>query len=161
VVDRGNVTTDEADLRRKNLVPAWRLEDIHDVTLTTRGKTAKLSLAAPNDAGQRLWEVELDGGRFLANQQAVDQLLGTLEFATFERRVSKDAVTQAEAGLTSPVTSVTIGMGPKTYSVAVGGNAPSPKDARYCDANGETYVITAQLAAALDMQPEALRSRTF
>jgi hypothetical protein len=161
VGDRGNVTTDEAELRKKNLVPAWRPDDIRALTLTTHGKTAKLVLAPPNDAGQRLWEIEIDGGRFLASQQAVDQLLGTLEFATFERRVSKDAVSEAELGLASPVTAVSIEMGPSTYRVVVGGPAPTPKDARYCEAEGGVFVITAQLAAALDMRPEALRTRTF
>ncbi len=161
VVDRGNVTTDESEHRKKNLVPAWRLDDIRAITLTSRGKTAKVILGAPTDAGQRLWEVELDGGRFLANQQMVDQLLGTLEYATFERRVSKDAVTEAELGLGSPATVVTVEMGTKTYRVAIGGVAPTPKDARYCEADGGIYVVTAQLAAALDMRPEALRTRTF
>ena len=161
VVDRGNVTTQESEYRKKNLVPAWRPDDIRSITITNRGKTAKVSLGAPTDAGQRLWEVEVDGGRFLANQQRVDQLLGTLEYATYERRVSKDAVSEGELGLGSPATVVTVEMGPKTYRVAVGGAAPTPKDARYCEAEGGIHVITAQLAAALDMRPEELRSRTF
>lgn len=159
--DRGNVTTDEREHRKTNLLPAWRLEDIHALTLTAHGKTAKLVLAEANDAGQRLWYVEVDGGRFVANQQTVDQLMGTLEYATFERRVSKDAVSESELGLSAPGTVVVVEMGPKTYRVAVGGAAPTPKDARYCEADGGVVVITAQLAAALDMQPEALRTRTF
>lgn len=161
VADKGNVTTDEADRRKKNLVPAWRLEEIRAVTLTTHGKTARLTLGAATDAGQRLWEVEIDGAKFLASQQSVDQLLGTLEYATFERRVSGDAVSEAELGLASPVTVVTIEMGPKTFRLTVGGVAPTPKDARYCETEGNVYVITAQLAAALDMRPEALRTRAF
>ncbi len=161
VGDKGNVTTDEAEHRKKNLVPAWRLDDIDAITLTAHGKTAKLTLGPPTDAGQRLWDVQLDGVKFLASQQTVDQLLGTLEYATFERRVSRDAVSDEELGLASPVTVVTIEMGPKTFRVAVGNTAPTPKDARYCDTDGNLYVITAQLAAALDMQPESLRTRTF
>lgn len=161
VVDRGNVTTDENEVRKKNLVPAWRLEEVRSVTLTTGGKTAKIVLGATSDAGQKLWEVELDGARFVANQQTVDQLMGTLEFATFERRVSQDAVGEDDLGLTSPATTVTVEMGPKTYRLAVGGTAPTPKDARYCRTDAGIFVITAQLAAALDMRPESLRSRTF
>ena len=161
VTDKGSVTTDEADLRKKNLVPAWRLEEIQTVTLTTHGKTAKLVLGPPTDAGQRLWDVESDGQKFLASQQSVDQLLGTLEYATFERRVSRDAVSEGELGLADPVTSVTIEMGKQTFHVKVGGVAPTPKDARYCDVDGNVVVITAQLASALDMRPEALRTRTF
>ncbi|MEZ4298025.1 MAG: DUF4340 domain-containing protein [Polyangiaceae bacterium] len=161
ILDRGTPTTQETEHRKHNLVPAWRLDDIHAATLTAHGKTAKLTLGAPTDAGQRLWQVELGGEKFLANQQMVDQLLGTLEYATFERAVSKDAVSEAELGLGSPVTSVSVEMGPKTYRLAVGGNAPTPKDARYCETDAGVFVITAQLAAALDMQPEALRSRQF
>jgi hypothetical protein len=161
IADRDNVTTQESELRRRNIVPVWRLEDIRAITLAARGKTAKLVLGEPNDAGQRLWDVEIDGGRFLASQQRVDQLLGTLEYATFERRVEKGAVGDAELGLGSPATVVTLEMGTKTYRVAVGGPAPTPKDARYCEADGGIYVITSQLAAALDMRPEELRTRTF
>jgi len=161
VVDRGNVTTQENELRKKNLVPAWRLDEVRSVTLTAHGKTAKVVLAAPNAAGQKLWEVELDGGRFVANQQSVDQLLGTLEFATFERRVSKDATDEGDFALASPVTVAVVEMGSKTYRVAVGGTAPTPRDARYCETDAGVFVITAQLAAALDMRPESLRTRTF
>lgn len=161
VQDRGNVTTAESELRKQNIVPQWRLEDISSVTLTARGKTAKLLLGEPNAAGQRLWEVVLDQQRHLASQQTVDQLLGTLEYATFERRVSEDARGEADLGLASPATVVTIEMGPKTYRVAVGGIAPTPKDARYCETNEGVFVITAQLAAALDMQVERFRSRVF
>jgi hypothetical protein len=161
VVDKDNVTTQESEHRKRNIVPVWRPDDIQSVTLTARGKTAKVSLGAPTDAGQRLWEVEIDGGRFLASQQKVDQLLGTLEYATFERQVSKDAVSEAELGLGSPATVVAIEIGPKTYRVAVGGPAPTPKDARYCEGPGGTYVITSQLASALDMHPDELRTRTF
>ena len=161
VQDRGNVTTAESELRKKNIVPQWRLEDIRSVTLTARGKTAKLVLGEPNAAGQRLWDVEIDGGRHLASQQTVDQLLGTLEYATFERRVSEDARGEGELGLAKPETVVAIEMGPKTYRVAVGGIAPTPKDARYCETNEGVFVITAQLAAALDMRVESFRSRVF
>lgn len=161
VVDRDSVTTQESEYRKRNVVPVWRVDDIRAITLTTRGKTARVVLGEPNTAGQRLWDVEIDGGRFLASQQRVDQLLGTLEYATFERRVEKGAVGEAELGLGSPATVVTIEMGQKTYRVAVGGAAPTPKDARYCEVDGDVYVITAQLAAALDMRPEELRTRTF
>lgn len=105
--------------------------------------------------------MELPEGKFVASQMAVDQLLGTLEFATFERRVSRDAVEESELGLGAPITVVTIEMGPKTYKLAIGGEAPSPKDARYCEAEGGVFVITAQLAAALDVRPEAFRTRSF
>lgn len=161
VVDRGTVTTQEAEYRKRNLVPAWRPEEITSITLTAHGKTAKVKLGEPTEAGQRLWEVEIDGGRFLAAQQMVDQLLGTLEYATFERQVSREAVSEGELGLASPGTVVTVEMGRNTYRVAVGGAAPSPKDARYCEAPSGVYVITAQLASALDMEPDALRTRTF
>jgi hypothetical protein len=162
VVDKGQVTTTESDRRKKNLLPVWRLEDVRSVTLTAHGKTAKISLGEPNAAGQKLWEVEIDGARFLANQQTVDQLMGTLEFASFERRVSQGATAESELGFASPATTVTVEMGPNTYRIAVGGTAPTPKDARYCDVQGQgVFVITAQLAAALDMRPESLRTRTF
>lgn len=161
VADRENATTEESDLRKKNLVPRWKPEDIRSISLTTRGKTARLSLGEPSDAGQRLWEIEIDGGRFLASQQNVDQLLGTLEYATFERRVSESAKEEGDLGLEKPGTVVTIEMGSKTYRIAIGGTAATPKDARYCQTGEGTFVITAQLATAIDVRPESLRSRVF
>lgn len=161
VVDRDNATTQESEHRKRNLLPVWRADDIRSVTLTAHGQTAKVALGAPTAAGQRLWEVEIAGAKHLASQQKVDQLLGTLEYAAFERQVSRDAVNDAELGLGSPSTVVVVEMASKAYRLAVGGVAPSPKDARYCDAPGGTFVITSQLAAALDMFPDELRTRTF
>ncbi len=161
VVDRGSVTTQEAELRKTNLLPSYKLEDIRSITFTNRGKTAVMKLGPPSPAGQRLWEVTLGGAVHTANQQSIDQLLGTLEYATYERRVSDDAKDENNFGFDKPATTVIVEMGSQTYRVAVGGVAPTPKDGRYCESPAGTFVITAQLAAALDMVPEAFRTRTF
>ncbi|MCC6559272.1 MAG: DUF4340 domain-containing protein, partial [Polyangiaceae bacterium] len=122
-----------------------------------------------------------DGARYAADEQAVDQYLGTLEFATWERRVS-EATDRKALGLGSgaegaprgarpvapdvgpdvPRIAVAIAMGPRRERLIIGGGAPTPPGASYAEVDGRgVFVITKQLVAALDVSPERFRTRTF
>jgi hypothetical protein len=162
VVDRGSVTTSEAELRKKNLFEAWRSEDISDFELDAAGQKARLVRGAANDAGQHPWEVELAGARFPAEEQTVDQYLGALEMATVERRIPDGSVDRAAFGLASPRLRVTISMGKQRFALRIGGPAPTPADATYAEVEGKgVVVVSRQLAAALDVDPPSFRSRTL
>ncbi|WP_433935583.1 DUF4340 domain-containing protein [Sorangium cellulosum] len=166
VLDRGSVSTDEAERRRKNLFEAWRPDEITELTVTMASpgapQTARLTRGEVNDAGQRPWNVEIDGQRYLADEPTVDQLLGTLEFATAERRVSAEAADAAVLGLASPRLTIALAMGPRRERLLLGGSAPTPPGAVYAEVAGRgVFVITKQLAAALDIPPDRLRSRSF
>ncbi|WP_437736558.1 DUF4340 domain-containing protein [Sorangium sp. So ce1335] len=166
VLDRGSVSTDEAERRRKHLFEAWRPEEITELTVTMTFpsglETARLTRGEVNDAGQRPWNVEIDGERYPADEPTVDQLLGTLEFATAERRVSAEAVDAAAFGLGAPRLTIAIAMGPRRERLLLGGSAPTPPGAVYAEVAGRgVFVITKQLAAALDIPPVRFRSRSF
>lgn len=162
VVDRGSVSTNEATMRKRNLFDAWRRDDIASVTLRSRGHMTRLARAATTDAGQRPWDVEIDGARHAADEQVADQLLGTLEFAVAERRVDAAAVDRRAMGLDAPEVTVEVEMPPLGYVLAIGGPAASPEGARYAEVKGKgVVVVSRELTAALDLAPERLRTRQF
>jgi len=161
VVDRGAVSTDEAEHRKKNLLEAWRPDDITELSVTASGRTARLVRGEAADGGQPRWSVEIDGQLYPADEQAVDQYLGTLEFAAAERRVS-GATDRGALGLDAPRIAIALAMGARRERVVIGGSAPTPPGAVYADVSGRgVFVITKQLAAALDVLPERFRSRSF
>ncbi|WP_437319881.1 DUF4340 domain-containing protein [Sorangium sp. So ce385] len=170
VLDRGAVSTDEAERRRKHLFEAWRPDEITELTVTVAPpgappaaqQTARLTRGDVDDAGQRPWSVEIDGQRYPADEPTVDQLLGTLEFATAERRVSAEASDRAALGLAAPRLTIALAMGPRRERLLLGGGAPTPPGAVYAEVAGRgVFVITKQLAAALDVPPDRFRTRSF
>jgi hypothetical protein len=162
VMDRDRVTTGEAESRRKNLFEAYRPDDLTELTITAEGKTARLFRGGLDDAGQRAWQVEIDGQRHAADEHAADQLVSALEMGTAERWVAKDAVDQRAFGLDPGRIAVTIVMGRLTLKLRVGGPAPSPEGSHYAEVEGRgVAVITRELAAALDTDPTSLRSRAL
>ncbi|WP_437649529.1 DUF4340 domain-containing protein [Sorangium sp. So ce362] len=170
VLDRGSVSTDEAERRKKHLFEAWRADEITELTVTmappgappAAQQTARLTRGDVNDAGQRPWNVEIDGQRYPADEPTVDQLLGTLEFATAERRVSEEASDRAALGLSAPRLTIALTMGPRRERLLLGGSAPTPPGAVYAEVAGRgVFVVTKQLAATLDVPPDRFRSRSF
>ncbi|WP_437940687.1 DUF4340 domain-containing protein [Sorangium sp. So ce341] len=170
VLDRGAVSTDEAERRKKHLFEAWRPDEITELTVTVAPpgappaaqQAARLTRGDVDDAGQRPWSVEIDGQRYPADEPTVDQLLGTLEFATAERRVSAEASDRAALGLAAPRLTIALAMGPRRERLLLGGGAPTPPGAVYAEVAGRgVFVITKQLAAALDVPPDRFRTRSF
>ncbi|MEP7124620.1 MAG: DUF4340 domain-containing protein [Byssovorax sp.] len=162
VLDRDRVTTTEAETRKKNLFEAYRPDDITELSLRADGKTARLFRGAPNDAGQRPWQVEIDGARYPAEERAADQLVSALEMGTAERWVANDAVDAHGFGLDPGQIAVEIVMGRLTLRLRVGGPAPTPEGSHYAEIEGRgVAVITRELAAALDADPATLRARAL
>lgn len=159
-VERGSVTTEEAEARRRNLLEAWRDEAITELSVTARGKTARLSRGEPDADGERPWSVEISGQRFEADAQAVDQYLGSLEFGVFERRVPAESVDRAAFKLGDPRVQIGLAMDGRSHRIAIGGEAPTPPGAAYAEVEGRgVVVITAQLLSALDVEPDTFRAR--
>lgn len=164
VLDRGSVTTDEAEARKKNLLEAFRRDEISELVITSKGKTARVTrdVGPAGPGGQRPWIVDVNGQRYPADEAAVDQALGSLELAVFERRVPPSSVDRAALGLDRPRAKLALTMGGRTSNVTLGGAAPSPEGAVYAETEGRgVVVITAQLAAALDVDPDRLRTRSI
>ena len=161
-LDRDRVTTTEAEARKKNLFEAYRADDITELNITAEGKKARIYRGELDNAGQRAWQIEIDGGRYPADERAKDQLVSALEMGTAERWVAADAVDQRAFGLAPERIAVTVAMGRLTLRLRVGGPAPSPEGSRYAEVEGRgVAVITRELAAALEIDPTSLRSRTL
>ena len=165
VVDRDRVTTTEAETRKKNLFEAFRPDDLTELTITSGGKagtTARLLRGALDDAGQPAWQVEIDGKRYPVEAHARDQLVSALELGTAERWVPNDAVDRHAFGLDAARIDVALVMGRLALHLRVGGPAPTPEGSRYAEIEGRgVAVITRELAAVLDADPTALRSRAL
>jgi hypothetical protein len=162
VVDRGAVTTDEAEQRKGNLFDAWRADDVTEVALTRGGRTTRLVRGAGDDGQPGFFRVEIDGASYAGDEQAIDDYLGRLEFALAERRVTAGSIDRAAFGLTAPRLTVEVTMGALRRTLAIGGEAPKPPGSSYAEVAGRgVFVVTSQLVAALDVAPETFRSRTF
>lgn len=164
VVDRGSVTTDEAAARKKNLFVAWHAEEIESVTIERDGKTGTISrVDKPDEHGQRGWQITIGGDHFPAEEQRVDQLLGTLELGTSERVLAPGSVDAAALGLDVPRVRVRVTMNGRASTLEIGGPASSPKGASHAavdEGRGRVlHVVNAELVSAIDVDPESLRSR--
>lgn len=163
VVDRGTVTTQESEQRKRNIFPAWRVDDIDRVTIERAGKTATLTRRDADGRGQRFWDVSFGAEKFGAEEQQVDQFLGTLEFSTYERVVEAGSMDVRALGFDHPRLRVTIVMSGRTMVLTLGASASAPVGAVFAQlGDGSTtrdFVLNKELAAALDLDPTQLRER--
>ena len=163
VIDRGSVTTQEAEQRKRNIFTAWRADEISEVSIERGDKTAKLTRRPADVRGQRFWNVSLGKGTFSAEEQQVDQFLGTLEFATYERIVSSGSVEPNVLGMEHPRLRVSITTYGRTTVLTLGAAASSPPGAVFAEvkrgAAATLFVVTKELAEAIDVDPELLRAR--
>ena len=91
--------------------------------------------------------------------------MGSLRDGTVNRRyrsATLDANEKKAFGLDTPRETLDVAMGAQRYRVLMGGPAPTPPGAIYVEVEGQgVSVITAQLAAALGVTPDALRQRAL
>lgn len=163
VADRGSVTTDEAIARKKNLFRGWRTDEIESITIERSTGSGTLTRTEPDALGQRGWVITIGGERFPAEEQRVDQLLGTLELATSERVLSAGDVDVGALGFEAPRVRVRVTMGGRVSTLEIGGPASSPKGAAHARVTEPSglglHVVTAELVAAVDLDPASLRAR--
>jgi hypothetical protein len=157
VIDRGSVTTAEAEDRRYQLIDAWRPADI--ATLDVQVADHEMALRKLPDG---TWSLEEDGRQVEADEQVVGQLLVTLEFAGYDRTV--EGLDAATTGFDAPRMRFSIGMGALSYTIIIGKAAANPEGAAYAQVSGgrrgtAAYVVRAELLAELSLEPGALRTR--
>ncbi|MEJ7730276.1 MAG: DUF4340 domain-containing protein [Polyangiaceae bacterium] len=164
--DRGNVSTGESELRKRNLFEAWRRDEIDELRISAHGRTGTLRRSAV-DGGDDTWQIDIEeqaptapggGGRYPADAQTVADYLGRLEFAAVERRVTPSSVDRTAFALDAPRLTVTVGMGKLRYRLVVGG--PAADGGVYAEVEGRgVAAISRDLATALDVQPDTFRSK--
>jgi hypothetical protein len=156
-VDQGRVTTTEADLRKRNLLRAFRRAEITEVVLEEPNDVVRITKRT-DDAGEAMYY--LNGGE-LADQTAVDKLLSVIEFATAERRLGDDLDRHA-MGLDAPRMRLAVSMGALTFRLSIGGPAPAPAGAAYAEVSGEGVVVVSRdVVTELTRSHSAYRSKTL
>ncbi|MSP26404.1 MAG: DUF4340 domain-containing protein [Myxococcales bacterium] len=159
--DRQAISTDEAAGRAGHLFEAWRPEELSAVSLTTPDSRVELERVSEGP-GESSW-FEISGQtRAAGDEQSVEDLLLTLEYATFDRRV--EGVDSKTLGLEPPALVVTVAMGQLRYTLRLGGPAPTPLGARYAEVLGgsrgaKQYVVGKELVRELTEDPAALRNK--
>ena len=154
-IDRDTISDSERSARSRNVFPAYRRDAVERIEIVGDGETLVLERDVAHEGGDATWRISKPEPQG-ADTDAVDKLLGTLEFATYARKVESGAVTGFEA----PRLRGTMVMGKVTYRFVLGGSAPTPEGASYFRLEGEgDYVVTKELTDALLKKAAAYRSR--
>ena len=155
-IDRGSITDSERAARPNNVLPAFRRDELSRVEIDRGNQKLVLSRAIDRDA-DAAWEIE-SPERGPADPNAVDQLLGALEFATYVRKVDPKAAPAFDA----PRASGSIVMGKITFRFALGGPAPSPEGSSYLKlGDKDVFVVSKELTDQLLRGADAYKSRTI
>lgn len=160
VVDKGSVTTREAELRKRNLLQAFRREQIETIVFEQGDKAFRLVKRVED--GDSMYYVARDGkNEEIADQSAVDRLVATLEFAVPDRKID-EPIDKKALGLSSPRLRMKLGMGRISYDLSLGAEAPSPKGAVYAELAGlGVVVVPRDLVTQLSLSADNYRSRTL
>ncbi len=158
IKDSGSVSTSEAQKRKRNLVPAWRGDEVTRLEIELPEQSYVLERPASGE--ERSWTLTLAGDSMPAEDQSVDKLLGSFEYAQFLREVPASSVDRAGFGLEKPTARFKVTMGELKFELAVGGSAGGAADQQYVEVLGRgVYVVNASLITALSRPAEEVRAR--
>jgi hypothetical protein len=164
VMTSRRVTTGEREARERNVLSAFREKDITRLTLERGSRRLVVQRERAGDAGDASWRL-IEPTEEEAEAYAMDKLLGSLEFATWVRRIEPAQVDRAGFGLDQPSWVLGIEMGEIRYELRLGKEAATPKGAHYLElvARGApgsgVGVISRDLATELGVDPSELRGR--
>lgn len=166
---QSKVTTTERESRSLNLLGAWREDEVSRIAYQRQGERFSLErrVEGPADEGE-----EVEHTWFLAEPYdeevdpfAMEKLLGTLQYASWERHIKPEEVDRAAFGMDEPRMVIEIEMGDITYRLRLGADAASPPGAAYMEVTGEgapkkgIYIVGKSLLDELGMTAEAFRER--
>jgi hypothetical protein len=163
-VTRGRVTTGEREARENNLLSAFRETEITQLRLEGGKSPFTLERTAPDDAGESSWKLTAPVQEE-AEAYAMDKLLGSLEFASWVRRIKPEEVDRAGFGLDAPKWTLHVEMGAIRYALRLGKESPSPRGAHYLEVIAEgapgsgVGVVSGDLVTELDIDAGELRGR--
>lgn len=162
VIDSGSLSTEESELRKNMLLPAWRVDDLRRVDVTLPEARYAIERNAPDaGASEGRWSVSIEDQRFPAEEQVVDRFLSVMAHVRVVRRVAAGSVDRAELGLDQPRAELKLDMGSLSFTVRVGKPTPTG-DGVYAELVGKgIVVIPVPDANQLEVQPGELRSTTF
>jgi hypothetical protein len=175
----------ERQVRERHLLEVFRREDVERLELRqgdrrtvvvrrTEAERAPL-LEEPVPAADGDGELapggeEMDAAKWSlvepfetdADEAPVEQLLGSLQYATWEREVESE--THTEGSPVAPGHELVVQMPKARYQLRLGGDAVSPPGARYVEVSSEgaaphTFVIKKRLADELFVEGDSFRGR--
>jgi hypothetical protein len=161
-----SMTTGELEARRSSLLGSFRSEDVTRIVIDRREaprSRTTLERSAPDSRGQT-WTI-LEPFREGADAQRVEELLDTLDSATVARRIRSGKNSRKRFGLTEPRGILNVDVGPISYRLTLGGDAPQPHGAVYLEVAGKgvprpgVVAISKQLAEELFVNVDQVRSR--
>ncbi len=142
--DRDNIGTVEADQRTENIIEVWRPDDLSKIEFTVGTRSLQL-VKKRDDEGQLDWVLFEGDKRLDGDPLEMTDLAASLELAMFYRQV--EDLDEGQLGLGTPRATYAVHMGKLSYTLRIGGDAPSPKGGAYVQVQGGTrgrvsYVIT-------------------
>jgi uncharacterized protein DUF4340 len=177
-------TSGERQVRQRHLLEVFRREDVKRIEVRDGERRSVVVREHGRSAGDLLEDAEGEPGALAepgaepgadaewtlaepfqtdADTVPVEQLLGTLQYATWEREV--DAAQEADKiAITQAQRELDISMGEATYHLRLGADAVSPPGARYVEVSSKasgthSYVIKKRLVEELFLEAEAFRGR--
>jgi hypothetical protein len=160
--ERDSLTSKELDERKGRVLPTFVRDKVTRLTLTRGGKRAVLERALPVEGEPSSWKL-LEPSRVEADTQAVDQLLGELEWLS-ARRVIDDASAQDRKafGLEQPAFQLGYTVAGDDHTLRVG-KTDVHGESYYASVDGEpkVYVVPKTVVEALDHEPGHFRSKEF
>lgn len=165
VITSQGITTSERLARENNVFRSWRPSELRRVRVSRFPDEEELVLTRRTESRDphdfALGEEEPRK----ADPGAVSELLGALEFATWLRRIEPAEVDRQAFGLQEPSLEVDVTFRGLDYRLVVGGEAPSPKGARYAELTGAGVpdpgvgVVPGELVAQLQVDERAFLGR--
>jgi len=154
-VEKDHVSDVERASRPKNVFPAFRRNELSRIELATGKEKLVFERQVADDAGDRDWRMTSPRDEKV-EPDAIDRLLGALEFATFVRKVDDGQgmqPTRAQGSVT---------MGKLVLAFTLGQAAPAPEGASYFSVAGEgTFVVGKDVVTELLKGSDAYRSKSI
>lgn len=165
IIDRGSVSTEESELRKNMILPAWRMDDVTRMEIelaTPEGLTDKYTLFREGvESSARSWNLDFEGTTYPAEEQTVFAIMSVFEYAKALRTVPPGSVNRATFGLEKPRARYVITMGKLSFDLRVGDMAPS-REGHYLEVQGKgVYVVSKGQVRSLEVPADELRSKTF
>jgi hypothetical protein len=164
ILTGSRVTTDERQARENNVLSAFRSKEISKISLIRASEQIVVERGKSEDGGEASWRLTAPHAEE-AEAFAMDKLLGSLEFATWVRRIKPDQVERAAFGLDQPKWRLEVEMGKIRYELKLGKEAAAPAGAHYLElvASGApgsgVGVVSRDLVTELGIDAAELRGR--
>jgi hypothetical protein len=157
-------TTLEREARAQNLLTVFRRDQVTRLEFERAEGGFVLERSGSKPGGSSAFRISAPFQEE-AMPEAVDALLGTLGYATFERRIEENAVNRAAFGLDAPKLVLHVDMGEVRYRLRLGASPAALSGSSYLEVSGEgapakgVFVVSKGLTNEIDLGVDKFRGR--